>query len=1118
MKLTDEQRLAVEKTDISICISAGAGTGKTRVLVERYWQLIELGYEIDEILAVTFTRKAAREMMERIRKRVDESELSPDRKRMLKDNLSTSWIGTIDSICSRIIRDYPIEADIDPYFNIADEMTIKELKDEIVRGIVLREIEAQEAPVLEYIELFGYTRLNDDIQELFNLIAQKGLDLKKIQDMTMESIEEVEANLSVLISEIEKTYALILACQSEIGEKTATYSKVSQMVERRDIFMEALLNISNLKNSDEDKAAFDDLQALCKGNHAKVAKEHFNNLRNLLDQLEGSLQDIYNKRYITILFSLTKEMRDKFLEVKGSNNLLEYTDLVDKTIKVLKEYPEVLAHFQNQFKHIMVDEFQDTNYRQVELVETISNNYINHVFAIGDPKQSIYRFRGAQVNLFEEVNNKIGEQGGLSHKLGINFRTRENLINLINGTFAHLMQDDQGMRFEPLVAARPSPKNEHAEIHLIKEDGESELGADEAEAYCIVRRIVEMVDNEEKLVYEKDGLNDVARAVKYADIALLFQKSKSMDICTAVLRDYNIPYYVVGGHGFFDTEEVNTIILFLKVINDNYDELSLVGLLRSPIFGVSDEALWYMKQQDQSIHQGLLNLDNYATSLKPADYNTLQFAQHLIRYCSENKSRFSVEEIIAQVILHTSYDAFLVAQSNGEQKLANVKKLLELVKNQTRETYDELGEFLKYVANAKAESSMDEQQAVLDSEADNAVKLMTIHQSKGLEFPIVILPYIHQRFNLTDATDKVVFSDNMGIFLRTDPKSYLRIQAEEEEKNLVLQEYKRLFYVAQTRACDYLIFSGSYQEKKQKDTYIVEPYKHSWLRWIFDYYQVKDQPINEKFVENGIKTYLYEQGQIETIKADELSTEFDAEKKHNLSRYEFQLNSDYPHRQNISATRLMDYQYCPFYAYLKHSQGLSPRLVYENEIDIKVLDPVNIGNIIHNIIEEASTLADAKSKLKERLKGIDQPVSDELKLEMNSMLENYYENEIIKKIEAESELLKEVPFLARINKEVFVNGFIDQLWLGEKTYGVLDLKTGKMNPNQEDYDIQLNLYRLALDKILDRQIEHKGIFYLRDGLIKDVDEQLIDFTIDPTPSPKEGKKCNTCINEHICFP
>lgn len=1109
MHLTDEQLIAVKENSMSICISAGAGSGKTRVLVEKFWQLIESGFEIDEILAMTFTRKAAWEMIERIRHRVDQSHLDPDRKRSLKEGLNNAWIGTIDGICSRIIRDYPIEAGIDPGFEIADDTAVSQLRYEIARDIVLNKIEANDSAVLEYIKTFGYYRILDDMQTLLAIITRRGLSLEAVRKVTWASIDNVESNLRNLADNIEEAYDAVIACLPNLNKKTQTYAKIAQMAEDKEVWLRVVRNVSSLNFNEAEWQALQHLHDLGKGNHAKDVKELFNLLRALIAQLQGSIIDINNRSYLGTLFELTELLNAELRAVKAERNLLEFADLEDKAIEVLKNYPKILSQFQKQFKHIMVDEFQDTNYRQVELVNLLSGHYKNCVFVVGDPKQSIYRFRGAQVNLFTEINNKISHIGGLSHQLSKNFRTKSTLIGFINSVFEYLMRDSRDFTFQSLVAARLSESNEHTELHLLKADDDLELDPDEAEAYIIAQRIKEMVDNEEKLVYE-----DTARAVRYSDIAILFQKAKTMDLFTSVLMEYNIPYFVVGSQGFFDTEEVNTLILALKVIDNYNDEFAWVGVLRSPMFGVSDEALWYLKQKYRYISKALINLEESKTEIKSTDYEALLLARRMIDDIAANKSRLSMEEIITKILEGSNYDLFLSCQPNGEQKLANIKKLIEMADRETIEAYNLVRDFLIYVQKAKNSSSADEQQAVIDSEAGNTVKLMTVHQSKGLEFPVVILPHIHQLFNTSDATDKLVFCDNLGVFINTDPKGFLRVKAQEEEKDLIIEEYKRLFYVAQTRARDYLIMSGSYKEN-EKINYDKDP--KCWLDWILRYYQVTDYSLLENLQPDGLRKVIYDKESIDLIKK-KLTPNSDEFSINNLSSYEYKMPLNQDRYEYISATRLMDYQFCPFYTYLKHNQGLIINHGTDEIGEVEVLDAANVGSIIHKIIEQTDNLSEAKEKLKAVLTDSKHSAAAEQMDLFYEMLENYYEHELIKELSTKSRVLKEVPFLVRIEDKIFLNGVIDQLWLSNDFYHVLDLKTGRTDFDNENYHLQLNLYKLALDKVISQKIGKKGIFYLRSGEIRDAKDMDIDFNFNNKPSPVKTSNCSICDNKYICFP
>lgn len=1119
MNLTTEQLTAVINNDKSICVSAGAGSGKTRVLVEKFWQLIESGMAIDEILAVTFTRKAARELIQRIREQIEKSGLSYEKKRAIKEELSRAWIGTIDSICTRIIRDYPLETDIEPDFNIADEMTIRQLEYDAARNILLDAIKQGEPPVLAYVELFGYEAALGDLLTLLGIIKSKGLSVDRLRNLTEDSITKVTSKLAGIVEDITIIYDEILNLQSGIDAKTITYKNIEQMAINREVWLNAVHNIGALSPQENDGEVLRILQNFGKGNVSKLVKDSLIKLKELLQLLEAIIIDNQNRAYINTLFTLTEKMIAQVNLKKSQENLMEYTDLEDKAINLLKGYPDILQQYQSQFKHIMVDEFQDTNYRQVELIELLSNNYEQHVFAVGDPKQSIYRFRGAEVALFGATSTRVENIGGLNHTLNCNFRTRQSLMDFINDMSLHFMQDSQEFEFQPLGAARTGEMANDVELHLIKQEADSELPAEETEIRFLAKRIVEMVSQGERLVYKKIGDEEVLSPIQFADMAILVQKSKTMDVWTSVFREYDIPFYIVGSHGFFFTEEVNNIILLLQVLDNSWDEIAITGLLRSAMFGVSDEALWLMKQKYNSIYAGLFNREGLENEIKPADYAALNLACNLITNLNHNKVRLSIEEIIKQILITTQYELFLAVQPQGEQKLANIKKLLAIAQNYSLETTNVIKEFLRYVTISKVSSSMDEQQASVDTETSNSVKIMTIHQAKGLEFPLVIIPHLHQQFNITDATDKLVFNSQNGVFLRTEPKSYLRQLAEERERYLIIEEYKRIFYVAKTRACDYLLLSGAYQTKTEGNTTSVSARKNSWLNWLLEYFQAETEPLAEAISKPGIQVYTYAQNEdlfFTGVKLQEKDLEQDPSV---LSRYAFSYAGDYGQNEYVSATKLIDYQFCPFYAYLRYGNSRNWSLISNSELKLSRLDAAGIGTIIHKVIEECDSLSQAQNKLEEILgENVLHTAGDELQ-DMYLMLENYYNNDLIKEFYDKGGLLKEVPFLAKINHQQYINGFIDQLYIRDDACHIIDIKSGEYEKTKhEGYELQLNLYQLALNKILSAQSTEKLVMYLSDAQVKEVGEREIDFTIKTNPNPVKTHLCESCDYKYICFP
>ncbi len=1116
MTLTNEQLLAVKNNDKSICISAGAGSGKTRVLVEKYWKLLELGFEVDEIMAVTFTRKAAQEMVERIRRKIEESDLNYARKRELKEALNQAWIGTIDSICSRIIKEYPIETQTDPFFHIAEEVTLNQLKYEMARNIVIDAINKQDEVVLAYVETFGYSRLLIDMLGLLSIATSKGLQLEHMESLTYSSIDQVVTRLAPLTDDLIQIYMNVLANLPHVNPKTKTYAAVEKMQANQAEWVRALHSIGRFTCDKADYDILDLLFVIGKGNPAKEVKADLKEMQRLITIVKGIITDYGNREYLTTLFSLTKRLGEDLAAAKMEANILEFADLIDKVVRLLQDYPDILSIFQGQFKQIMVDEFQDTNYRQVDFVRTISHDFTTPVFAVGDPKQSIYRFRGAEVNLFTEVMENVEKVGGLNSSLSMNFRTRENLMQLVNDVFAEIMQDSR-IGFQALGAARPSHQSNFAEIHLIHPQFSIEVEADEAEAYCIVARINEIINNREVLVYEKSAGEERPRPPRYSDIAILFQKSKNMDICTSILKEYSIPYYIVGSRGFFDTEEVNNIILFLKTVNDVSDEKSLVGILRSQMLGVSDESLWFIKQRYSSLNKGLSHLEEYVQDIKASDYEALELAEKAIFHLRLNKSRLSINEIITYIMDVTDYAKFLAQQANGEQKIINLQKLLNMAQSKEVEYIHTIKEFLEYVAQVKA-STQAESQAILDSETSNTVKLMTVHQAKGLEFPIVFLPFMHQRFNVSDVSDNLIFGHKLGVFLRTEEKGYLRELAEIEEEELMLEEYMRVLYVAKTRACDYLVMSGTYDIKENSEgELIARTNKQSWLKWLFDYFGVKDIPINHYFERANIQTFIYEGSDIEKIMQQELGSGDSPETVSSISEYDFNFTGEYDEYEFLSATRLIDYEFCPYFVYLKYGKGLGMATSgrQQGAEDIDELDAAGRGLIIHAIIEKHDNLSAARDSLQHILEGSKFLVEDTEKALMISMLENYYENDYIAELTGKSKVLKEVPFIARLAGKRFISGFVDQLWLDDNHYNIIDLKTGNV---REEYTSQLNIYQLALDKILSQKLKNKDIFYLRAGKLAKAEDQDINLELDKTPLPEKTIACKSCNYQFICFP
>jgi ATP-dependent helicase/nuclease subunit A len=436
----------------------------------------------------------------------------------------------------------------------------------------------------------------------------------------------------------------------------------------------------------------------------------------------------------------------------------------------------------------------------------------NKLFIVGDPKQSIYRFRGADVSVFDRVAKDIEAHGGKRVVLDENFRSVKGLLTVFNELFAELMgtEYDTTVPFAPLAAIRDGlATNNLSCVELLTIDPENSGNAEarQVEAKAVAAHIQQMVAKEGYLLDTEQG----PRRLEYRDVAILFASTTHQAVYEAALQAYDVPYYVLGGRNFYQRQEIVDVINLLKVIDNHHDATALAGVLRSPLFLLADDTLAYLQLQAGSIWAGLgqpailgqLALDQRAAAMKAWELlNRLRRLQGLV----------PIAELISLALNETSYDTFTLTQFMGVQQYANIHKLIGLARQYQTTEAATLSDFLRYVVKLM-EDGAQEGEAQIESEQGNTVKLMTVHSAKGLEFPVVLLPDVDRTFKYDAGS--LLFDEELGLGLKLRSSSgdwqiTSRHQlVAQREKQLSLLEMKRLLYVAMTRAKDRLVLSTS---------------------------------------------------------------------------------------------------------------------------------------------------------------------------------------------------------------------------------------------------------------------------------------------------------------------
>jgi len=843
MKFTEHQELALD-TRRHLAVTANAGSGKTRVLVERYVRLLLQGVPCGEVVALTFTDKAASELRRRIAERVREELARAEgveetgRIESIRDALPAAFVGTIHSFCTRMLREYPVEAGVDAAFSVLEGVDAGELLRECtasVLGEVLRGERADIPPerLMDLLHAMGKARVlsvldalvgRRDVVERFTAeggpFARTDDDLLAWWGMLLTDALRAALNDPVLLGDLEAVVRAAAPKHQREAQAALTGVREGNALAGRASSFKALAAAAFTQGGDvrsnftgrrgKDDAPEEGLEEAAR----RIAER-----RKLLDPLvgaavRGSLGED-NRPLLgdaRVFVALAGGIIETYGRRKEEDARLDFDDLQVK-MRLLLRTPVVRAELSSRFRYVMVDEYQDTNSLQFEILLPLLDGFASgNLFIVGDPKQSIYRFRGAEVEVFERSRRGIARASGESSlvSLGESFRLLAAPAAFVNLLFGAVMGDRGSIPYDPLVPARVNADPGGVEVLLpLAEDAGGMTQED-----LVAARILELV-GAGSAVYDHD---ERPRSVAFRDFALLLRsRNRLEDFEQAFIRG-GVPYVVSGGVGYFQTQDVYDVYNYLRFLLDPADDVALAGILRAPFFAASDaeifelargrgsKTLWEALRDPVAAGRGAPSLA-YAAGVLAADIPL--------------GPRLPPAELIARIVGETGFTAALAGTARGLQAEANIGKLLEKARAFEAEGFTSLYDFV-----ARLRRLMDEEekegQAPIESRMD-AVRIMTVHAAKGLEFPVVIVPDLQRKFH---ADDEPYLDADTGLGLAgtgdADPaplSAYLR----ETARRKSLEEEQRVLYVACTRARDRLILSAEPA---------AHPAADSWLGWL----------------------------------------------------------------------------------------------------------------------------------------------------------------------------------------------------------------------------------------------------------------------------------------------
>jgi ATP-dependent helicase/nuclease subunit A len=833
--LTLQQHRAVSCREVSIVLSSGAGCGKTHVLTQRYLSHLENdGAEVGQIVAITFTERAARQMRSRIRHAVlDHVRAAPtdeEAERWARHlrGLETAQISTIHAFCGTILRQHAVEAGLDPQFDVLEDVLSVNLETEALTACLQRLLTAETnagEDLRQLVLLYGWRPVLEALQGLLHAWDAAAWQRWLATPPELAAVAWQEHGHHELLP---KYVAYLLVASPKIAgcldllrhKPPLAGSKMEENVRALHEELAALPRATDLA------AAVERITTAAQvGRHGAKAwpvEDDYQRVKKALKDLREASVWKELAKFATApadlpeavqvghrFLRVANEAMHAFGDLKRQHGVVDFQDLLLLARDLLRDQPDVRARLQERYRFLLIDELQDTDPVQMQLVEHLCGGGLTagKLFAVGDHSQSIYRFRGANVHLFRDLRQQVPHEGRLG--LTVNFRSQPAVLDFVNALFAARLTD-----YEPLLPhhrqVNPGPCVEF--LWSPRSPKESVSAARRQEADWIARRIAAMVQGE-ALIDDRSQEPPALRPVQRGDVVILFRAMSNVHLYEAALREHGLDYYLVGGRAFFAQQEIYDILNLLRALENPQDGVSLAGTLRSPFCCLSDEALFVLSRPRGGLWVGLH--DDEAWRRLPHDQQAaaLRARRHLGAW-RQLKDRLPIAGLLGRIFADSGYDASTQFEHLGDRKLANLWKLVDLARTFDRSGLFGLAEFIQRLGDLVRNQPREEQAATQPESAD-VVRLMTIHQAKGLEFPVVFVADLAAGGR--DGHKPVaIWSPRMGCVARPpaddDPPPFPDLgwrwwQAAEAVEDW--HEDLRTLYVACTRAEDYLVLSAA---------------------------------------------------------------------------------------------------------------------------------------------------------------------------------------------------------------------------------------------------------------------------------------------------------------------
>lgn len=1197
MTWTESQKKVIDRRERNILVSAAAGSGKTAVLVERIIQKITQDkVDIDKLLIVTFTNAAAAEMRERIRDAIEKKlEEEPEDTHLQRQFtlVHNAQITTIDSFCLYVIRNYFYKIDLEPNFRVADEGELSLLRSDVLGKLLEAHYAAGEEAFLSFVAGYGSAKSDQAIQDMilkmytyaqsypwpdeWLVSCGQAYDLKEEADM--EQADWMKQFLDSLVTAVSDCGSQMREALNVCEEPDGPYmyaDALKEDIRRLDAIRESGSYAQFGEEINAYAKAFPKLAAVRKFEGSVEKKELVQNIRNAMKK---EIKDMRDKFFfkepeeifldmkktapaVKMLVALTEEFASCFAAEKKRKNLVDFSDMEHFALKILvdqttKEPTETADEFAALFDEIMIDEYQDSNYVQETLLRAVSKERFgqNNLFMVGDVKQSIYRFRLARPELFMEKFDTYatGTPGCERIDLQKNFRSRDEVLSGVNDIFYKIMCRDLGnVVYDENAALYPGadypedmdPAMFAMEVLVADESGAEEMERVELETRMIASRIHEMRKEGQTVTDKESG---ELRPMEYRDIVILLRSVSGMaDTFVKVLLEEGIPAFTTSRTGYFSTVEIQTVLNMLRVIDNPMQDIPLAAVLYSPVGGFSGEDLAKIRavSGEKTFYESILTYDTMPE--EETDQKLRERLRGFLAKLETFRKRVPytpVHELITELLEETGYLSYITALPAGEQKCANVQMLIEQAIHYEDTSYKGLFHFVRYIEKLR-KYDVDYGEADIINENENAVRIMSIHKSKGLEFPVVFAAGMGKTFNTQDTRSRLILHPELGIGLdcmdtvrRTKTPTLLKrtLARQTEEENL--GEELRVLYVALTRAKEKLILCGCLKDVEKKfgeyrqnaDTehpvsFLARSSAHCYFDWVLpalysypEKYEIRmfgETDARAGHLKEAVRTLLTKEQVKRAVQTADKELLEKIEERLSFA-YPFEAEKDIKTKVSVSEIKHQRMQFEP--EEMETVQWYAEEETEEIVPDfIEKRDRVNRGalrgsamHLVMQCLPFAGSPSDGNKKQMyawiaeelEKLKKAGRLDETMYELVRIPMIVDFFASPLGKRMvqaDQREELRKEKAFVLGIpageiwdcdsRELVLVQGIVDAFFYEDGDIILMDYKTDSVEKPQQliqRYQAQLDLYARALEEATGKKVREKIIysFHLKKEII-----------------------------------